>query len=190
MKILPGLLLFHLGGYFLVAPLLATEVLEETHTQVILRTHPKTGKPYVSIVSTDTPIPKDPFTGLDRKYSRPDYRLLDPHMKNGEVFYDGPVSDDRKVYIFAATLMTLGTVGGAVGMATAPVAASGATGGAGAYAAAGSVVAGGTTAAGLISARSHPYEEYKRVSESQWRPSKKMADVRKEEEISKEVKDV
>ncbi len=171
--------IFFFAGLILIMSIgFASEVPDLTHTQVIVRQHPKTGRPYVSVVSSDAPVPKDPFTGLDKKYSRPDYRLLDPKFKNGEIFYDGPVSDDRKVYIFAATLMTLGTVGGAVGIVAAPVAAAGASAGAGAYVAAGSVVAGGTTAAGLISSRARSDEEFKHISESRLQEEKKAADSR------------
>lgn len=144
----------------------ASEVVDSTRTQVIVREHPKTGKPYASIVSSDGPIARDPFTGERGTYSRPDYRMLDESVKPGEIPYDGPWSDRKKVYLFAASLMTVGTVGGAVGIAAAP-AAGGAAAGSGGYLAAGSVVAGGATAAAVASTRSRPGQEpFELASES------------------------
>ena len=141
------------------------EVSDPSHSQVILRDHPQTGNPYVSIVSSESPVPPDPFTG-QKKYSRPDYRMLDPKVKKEQYQYDGPVSDRKKVYIFAASLMTAGTVTGAVGIATAPVTAGAATGGAG-YTAAGAVLAGGAVTAALVSQRKKPLEQdFTHTSES------------------------
>ena len=162
------------------------EVQDVTRTQVVVREHPKTGKPYVSIVPEgevpdaqaadgrpDTrhravgAVPPDPFTGQKKAYIRPDYRMLDPKVKSGDVPYDGPVSDRKKVYVFAASLMTVGTVGGAVGMATAPVAAGTAAGGAGAYVGAGAVVAGTTAAASIAASKKRPWDDdYEHISES------------------------
>jgi hypothetical protein len=140
-------------------PLHASEVIEPTRTQVIVREHPKTGRPYVSIVSSDRAVPPDPFSG-QKKYSRPDYRLLDPKVKAGEIPYDGPYSDRRKIYIFAATLATVGTVGGVAGMAAAPAAAgAGASGGGAAYLAGGTAVAAGSAAAVTAVTHSDPKEE-------------------------------
>ncbi|MBI4398604.1 MAG: hypothetical protein HY586_05720 [Candidatus Omnitrophica bacterium] len=113
-----------------------TEVEVKTHSRVIVREHPKTGKPYVSIVSGELPVPPDPLTHARNRYSRPDYRMLEPDAKKGDYAYDGPYSDRTKVYIFGATLMTAGVTGGALGMAYAPAAAATATastGGGGAY---------------------------------------------------------
>jgi len=142
------------------------EVQDVTHTQVVVREHPKTGKPYVSIVP-DGDVTPDPFTGQKKAYIRPDYRMLDPKVKSGDVPYDGPVSDRKKVYVFAASLMTVGTVGGAVGMATAPVAAGTAAGGAGAYVGAGAVVAGTTAAASIAASKKRPWDDdYEHISES------------------------
>lgn len=147
---------------FMVCPARASEELRDmTQTQVIVRQHPKTGKPYVSIVP-DGVIPRDPFTGMERAYerpNRPDYRMLDPRFKSGDIPYDGPVSDRKKIYVFAATLMTVGTVGGAVGIATAPAAAGTAAGGAGAYVGAGAAVAGTATAASFAASRKRPGDE-------------------------------
>lgn len=144
----------------------AEEITDITHTQVIVRQHPKTGKPYVSIVPSGA-APRDPFTGTEKKYARPDYRMLDPHFKNGDIPYNGPVSDRKKVYVFAATLMTVGTVGGAVGIAAAPVAAGTAAGGAGAYVGAGAAVAGTAVAASLLASKKRPWDDdYQHTSES------------------------
>ncbi len=148
------------------ASIFASEVVDTTHTQVVVREHPKTHRPYVSIVSNDEPVPRDPFTGQRKSYSRPDYRMLDPKVKNGEIFYDGPSSDNKKIYIFAASLMTIGVVGGAVGMAAAPAATGATASGGGAYLAAGSAVAGSAAAAGVISSKSSDNEKYKHESES------------------------
>lgn len=133
-------------------------------TKPVVRVHPKTGKPYVSIVSSAAPQP-DPLAQVPRNSARPDYRLLDPDTKPGQIPYEGPYSDRRKVYLFAATLMTVGTVGGAVGIAAAPVSSGAATGG-GAYVAAGSAVAGSASAAAAISRNRPPEEEFKETSES------------------------
>lgn len=144
----------------------AAEVMDVTHTQVVVRQHPKTGKPYVSIVP-EGKVPPDPFTGQKQSYIRPDYRLLDPKVKSGDIPYDGPVSDRKKVYVFAATLMTVGTVGGAAGMAAAPVGAGSAAGGAGAYVGAGAAVAGTTAAASIAASKKRPWDDdYEHISES------------------------
>lgn len=142
-------LLLFCGFWFLFSAFgpQSAEIRDETHTQVIIREHPKTGKSYVSIVSIDFPVPRDPFTHQRNRYSRPDYRMLDPKVKAKDISYDGPYNDRKKVYLFGATLMTVGVVGGTAAMALAPAstAASGAlsTGG-GAYLAAGAGVAAGS----------------------------------------------
>ncbi len=159
-----ALLLAFLMGHLVARA--SEEIKDTTHTQVVVRQHPKTGKPYVSIVPSDA-VPADLFTGSATSYTRPDYRMLDPHFKNGDIPYNGPVSDRKKVYVFAATLMTVGTVGGAVGMATAPAAAGTASGGAGAYVGAGAAVAGTATAASLAASKKRPWDEdFKHMSES------------------------
>lgn len=151
---------------FMATAVWTQEVPDKTHTRVVVRNHPQTGRPYVSVVPSEGSLPPDPLAGIAARYTRPDYRMLDPTAMAEEVSYDGPVSDRRKVYLFAASLMTVGAAGGAVGMATAP-AAAGATSGAGAYAAAGSAVAGGMTAAGVLSTRVRPEDEdYRQRSEA------------------------
>lgn len=151
----------------------ASEVLEDTHTQVIVRNHPKTGKPYVSIIPGEKEAAEDPFTKQKSTYSRPDYRMLDPKVKSGEVPYDGPYSSSTKVYVFAATLATLGVAGGAIGLATVPASTaasnggvglatvplastSAATGGAGIYFAASGAVAAVDATSAIIANRSAP----------------------------------
>ena len=113
-----------------------SEVRDESHSQVVIREHPKTKKPYVTIVSSEEPVPADPFTNQRNKFSRPDYRMLDPKAKKGDYVYDGPYSDRKKVYIFAASMIAVGVTGGVAGMALAPAAtgtAAASSGGGGAY---------------------------------------------------------
>ena len=119
---------------------LANEVLVEPPAEVVVREHPKTGFPYVSII--DPNKPRAQFSGDMKKYNRPDYRMLDPKVKPRDVKYDGPVSDRKKVYILAGAL----AAGGVAGYAALPVAAAsgGAATGAGAYAAASAAVTAGT----------------------------------------------
>lgn len=152
--------------------LFASEVIEETKTRVIIREHPKTGKPYVSIVSTENPEPPDPFTGQRGRILRPDYRMLDPKVKSGEIPYDGPYSDQKKIYIFAATLATLGALGGAVIYAAAPAATGvGAASGAGTYLAAGTAVTAAPVVVAAVATRPDRAENY--VRESAYRPAEK-----------------
>ena len=144
---------------FAVSSLYASEVIEDTHTQVVVREHPKTGKPYVSIVSRDKPLTDDPFAKAQSKFSRPDYHMLDPKIKSGQIPYDGPYSSSKKIYIFAATLATLGA-GGMIGAAALPAASTGAAAsGGGAYLAAGSAVAAGTAGTVAIQTRSNPNQD-------------------------------
>ncbi len=125
---------------FFEGAVLANEVIPETSTDVVVREHPQTGLPYVSITDPNKPLAR--FAGDIKKYNRPDYRMLDPKVKPRDVQYDGPVSDRKKVYILAGAL----AAGGIAGYAAAPVAAAsgGAATGAGAYAAASAAVTAGT----------------------------------------------
>ncbi len=149
--------IFFLSFLWILAPVSfsASVVMEETPTQVIVREHPRTGKPYVSIVSNQGLVPSDPLQKLQgAHYSRPDYRMLDPKIKSGKIPYEGPVIDRKKVYILAASLATVGVAGGTAIAAAAPAASAAAAGsgaGAGAYAAAGAAVAGGTISASVLS---------------------------------------
>lgn len=118
----------------------ANEIVPEIPGEVVVREHPKTGLPYVSIVN-----PQKPQVQLMRdakKYNRPDYRMLDPKVKPRDVQYDGPVSDRKKIYLLAGAL----AAGGIAGYAALPTTAAGggAAAGAGAYAAASAAVTAGT----------------------------------------------
>ena len=137
------------------SPLAANEVFEETPAKVIVRNHPKTGKPYAVITENEN-VPL--LTG--RPAQRPDYRLLDPNIKASTVPYEGPYSDRKKVYIFAASMATVGAVSGAAVIAAAPAATgAGAAGGAGIYAGAGVGVAAGTAAGTVALTKSKPEDE-------------------------------
>ncbi len=150
---------------FLSNPIYASEVIPEMDSQVIVREHPKTGKPYIVIAAKDS-IPA-PFFPDSKKFSRPDYHLLDPKVKLDQIPYDGPYSDSKRIYIFAATLATLG-VGGLVGAAVMPASAAGgaASGGAGYLAAGGAVAAGTVTAAVANTAPNPKNDEFVQASES------------------------
>ena len=168
----PFVMLFNFCFFIsvLVPPLHASEVIENTQTRVVRREHPKTEKPYVSIVPMNSSDDSAPIANYRRITSRPDYRMLDPKIKSGQIPYDGPFSDATKVYVFAATLATLGTVGGAVGLATLPAttAATGvAASGGSAYLAAGGAVA-ATGAAGVTIATKSDSEndDFTQISKS------------------------
>ncbi|HLD50666.1 MAG TPA: hypothetical protein VJC08_05650 [bacterium] len=151
-----SLLLF--SGIFEAA---GNEILRETQTQIVVRQHPYTGNPYVVVTDKEKEA-VDPFAAIrtSKAMPRPDYRLLDPKIKSGQIAYEGPVSDRKKVYIFAASLATLGTVGGAAIIAAAPAATgAGATGGAGVFAGAGAGIAAGTVAATAAATKSGPPKE-------------------------------
>lgn len=129
------------------------ELSSPTHTKVAVREHPRTGKPFVSITEAGM-SENDPFLKMTKIMKRPDYRMLDPKVKSGQIPYEGPVSDRKKVYILAATLATVGTVGGSAIIAAAPAATgAGAAGGAGLYAGAGAGVAAGTLGGSLAASR-------------------------------------
>ena len=144
----------------------ASEVIEETATRVVVREHPRTGRPYVSIVSSEVPDSQGLFPEDMGAMRRPDYRMLDPNIKEGAVPYEGPWSDRKKVYVFAASLAALGTAGGALGMAAASSTAASASG-AGVYVGAGTAVGVGTTGAAWVVSKEKPDdEEFTRSSES------------------------
>jgi hypothetical protein len=156
---------FLLTMVFVSAPAPANEVIEETHTKVVVRHHPKTGQPFVSITAEDAaqyPFPEP------KVMKRPDYRMLDPKMKSGAIPYEGPVSDRKKVYILAASLAAVGTVGGVGIIAAAPAATgAGAAGGAGVYGAAGGAVAVGSISGAVAATRSDPEKaNFTHVSEA------------------------
>ncbi len=133
----------------------------------MVRNHPRTGKPYVSIVSPDR-VSVDPFAGNRKSYLRPDYRMLDPKIKSGAIPYNGPYSDRKKVYILAASLATVGAAGGTAIIAAAPAATgAGASGGAGAFLAGGTAVVAGSAAEYAIAAKPNPRKDiYTQRSES------------------------
>ncbi len=130
----------------------ASEIPELTNTKVVVREHPKTGKPYVSITASN--IESQGLLPQSQKVSRPDYRMLDPKVKSGDIPYDGPYSSSKRIYIFAATLATLGTVGGVVGIAAIPATGTAAAGGGAGYAVAGGAVALGTAGAAVSASKS------------------------------------
>ena len=133
------------------------EIIPETRTRIVVRHHPRTGKPFVSI--TDKDSQQNPFPEV-QNWKRPDYRMLDPKIKAGQFPYEGPSSDRRKVYALAAALATVGTVGGIGIIAAAPAATgAGAAGGAGIYGVAGGAIAAGTVSGAAASTRSGPEKD-------------------------------
>jgi hypothetical protein len=135
-----------------------SEVLPEAPEKVFVREHPQTGKPFVSLRNKENT--KDPFKGFVKREVRPDYKMLDAKTKSGDVPYDGPVSDRKKVYIFAATMMTLGVAGGIATVAM-PVgaAAAGTSGGTGLLGAGAVTVVAGTAGTVAVNAHIRPGEE-------------------------------
>ena len=151
---------------FLVMPTArASEVVTETNTAAVVREHPKTGKPYVSIVSKDLPDSNNPLAGL-KKYPRPDYRMLDSKIKPSDIGYQGPHSDRKKVYALAATLAAAGTAGGVVGFAAAPASTAASGGGAGAFLAGGGAVAGAAAGAVVKAENSSDNQNFVHTAES------------------------
>lgn len=132
------------------------EVLQGGPVKVFVREHPQTGKAFVSLRKADSS--KDPFKGFVKREIRPNYKMLDAKTKSGEIPYDGPVSDMKKVYVFAATMMTLGVAGGIVTVAI-PAGAAGIGGGTGLFGAEAATVVAAT--AGTVAVQTHiqPGEE-------------------------------
>lgn len=149
----PLLILALIAPQLFAAQSAQSEVIEETNTRVVVRAHPKTGRPYVSIAASDPAIP-DPFADQKKNSRRPDYRMLDPNVKSGEIPYEGPYSDRRKVYALAAGLAAAG-VAGALAIPITPVTGAGASAGAGGFAGAGAGVAAGTVAVTTAATRSN-----------------------------------
>lgn len=155
-KILAGVLMLVLGASTVSG--LESEVLDESPVKVFVREHPQTGKPFVSLRKGDKG--PDFFKGFVKREIRPDYAMLDAAKRSGDIPYDGPVSDRKKVYIFAATMITLGVAGGiATAALPATAAAGGASGGTGLLGAGAVTVVAGT--AGTVALKSHlaPGEE-------------------------------
>ncbi len=141
------------------------EVIPESNTEVIIRKHPKTGDEFISIVDKENASRQDLRAINSDKYSRPDYRLLDPKVRSGEIPYDGPYSSKKKIYILAASLATIGVVGGA----TLPVAATTAAAGTGSGIGVGTgavAVTGAATAAAVIKLDSEVPDDYRRIQET------------------------
>lgn len=136
----------------------ANEVLPETPTLVHVRQHPGTGKDYAVILDASDPEGQNPFAGQFRRSSRPDYRLLDHRLKKGDIPYDGPVSDRRRVYLFAGALALSGLAAGTL-MPVASAVGTGSAAGAGAFAAGGTAVSTGSIALSLRAARPDPNRE-------------------------------
>lgn len=153
------------------------DVSDPTHTKVAVMKHPKTGKPYVALLP-ENEMPEDALVfpaagaagGPGKSVSRPDYRMLDWKIKSGEIPYDGPVSDRKKVYILAATLATIGVASGTAAAFAIPATATTAStagGGAGVYAAAGTALTAGTVSTALIQSRPDPkQDDFDHISQS------------------------
>ena len=137
-----------------------------TITTVHVREHLKTGKPYIVITKAEASEEEKskPEQRKSEKVSRPDYRMLSPKVKSGEIPYEGPYSDRRKVYILAGSLIATGIATGVLA-ATAPAttvtagAASASGAGAGVYTTAGTAVGVTSVSAALLKARSEPNQE-------------------------------
>ncbi len=133
------------------------EVIREPIAKVYIPEHPQTGKQFVSIrAEGDWP---DPFEGFVKREIRPDYKMLEAHAKG--IPYEGPVSDRTKVYVFAATIATLGVAGSVIAGAAFPAAAGTtcATGGTGLLGATGVAVGAGTAATAAYEMNVGPGEE-------------------------------
>lgn len=129
-----------------------------TKAQMVKRVHPVTKQTFFSIVESGA---EEYPMGLERATprSRPDYRLLERDADASKIYYDGPVSDRKKIYLFAGTVAAVGTVAGTAGLlaAASSTATTGAAGGAGAYAAGGTAVLSGV--AGTVAVKSKPDTE-------------------------------
>ncbi|MSR77187.1 MAG: hypothetical protein EXS63_03025 [Candidatus Omnitrophica bacterium] len=151
---------------FFVPVVFASEVPDLTRTDVRIRMNPKTGKPFVSIVNGDAPDSRRIFYGNMKKYSRPDYRMLDYHMKSGQIPYDGPSSSAKKVYAFAATMATAGVLAGTLIPVTAAAGAASAGSAAG-YGAAGTGLTAGVVSTAWLKSRTDPHQDdFKHDSEA------------------------
>ncbi len=155
------ILVWFLTAFFCAGSVIAgeNEVVPVSRAKVFVREHPQTGKPFVSLRNEGNT--QDLFRGFKKREVRPDYRMLDAKTKSGAVPYDGPASDRTKVYVFAATMMTLGVAGGIVSAAAIPATAAttGASGGAGLFGAGAVAVAGGTVGTVAVKSRLKPGEE-------------------------------
>ena len=138
-----------------------SEVFEATHTKVLVREHALTREPYVSIVAPDVQTEREIMPGEEHSLTRPDYRMLSYKVKAGDIPYDGPYSDRRKVYIFAGTMIAAGVATAVVG-AVAPAAATAGVASAGsvaAYSTAGTAVGVVTLSSTLLKMRPDPHRD-------------------------------
>lgn len=133
-----------------------SEILQDSGAKVYVREHPQTGKPFVSLRAGDPA--QDPFKGFKKREIRPDYKMLEADAKG--IPYDGPVSDLKKVYVFAATMMTLGAAGVVVTAALPVAAAAGASTAGTGVLAGGAVVATGVAADLVVESQIKPGEEH------------------------------
>ena len=142
---------------------LANEVLVDTGTEVIIRDAKKGRHPLCfRLFLKNHPVPRDPIYHKRRAYSRPDYRYLDHKLPKGSIEYDGPSNSRKKVYIFAATIATLGVTSAVM----IPVTAT-AAGGSAAGPAVGAIATGLTSA--VVTAKiqnPHTSKDYERSSDS------------------------
>lgn len=145
------------------------EVINIQSPAVVVRVHPKTGRPYVAITEPEARM-QNPLGGFSKPVKRPDYRMLEKDVKPKETGYEGPSSDRKKVYIFAASIAASGVASGTAILA-APAAAAAGTGsgtGAAVFAGAGTAVAAGTTVVTADALRIKPQDgNYTRESVSQ-----------------------
>lgn len=148
---------------------LPNEVVKIQSPEVAVRVHPKTGRPYVVITHQEAVGLQNPLGSFTKAVKRPDYRMLEKNVKPKEVGYEGPSSDRKKVYVFAASIAAAGLASGTAVLA-APAAATTAANGSGAavFAGAGTAVAAGTVAVTADALRVKPQDgNYTRESVSQ-----------------------
>lgn len=121
----------------------ANEVFPDFSEKVVMRHHPKTGREYVVLVPQSSLEKNGEVVVNPKMISRPDYAMLRAKGNPSDVQYEGPVSDRTKVYVFAATIATIGAVGGTVGMIAAPATAGGSASGGAGYLVGGALTSGG-----------------------------------------------
>ena len=121
------------------------------------------------IRGVNQPPRKDLENLFGKKYSRPDYRMLQKGVSAKDVGYDGPYSSKKKIYILAATLATAGATAAVVGPALFPAAA--ATGAVGSAAVPAVAAAAGGSAVAVAAKKYQDHfqnlpDDYNRESES------------------------
>ena len=135
-----------------------SEVLDKPLQEIYVQEHKATHEPLVTIADTGGLGSRYDFLNHPKKISRPDYEMLDPRIKSGDIAYDGPVSNRKKVYYFAAGMAATGVVAGTM-IPVSAVSAGTATTGAGAYAAGGAAVAASSVGFSSWRSKSEPEEE-------------------------------